>query len=66
VVETLREHCERHAREWEATAEFAITQYQNEEPPRDFALAQRQAARLRALCLAHAEEWRARARRCAR
>lgn len=58
VVETLREHCERHAREWDETAEFAIT-----------ALAAadgRQASRIRALCLQHAEDWRARARRCAR
>jgi hypothetical protein len=55
--ERSNERCEREAREWDATAELAAGALANDPT---------QAGRVRALCMANAEEWRARARRCAR
>jgi hypothetical protein len=69
-TETRREMCEREAREWDKRADLltilhphtvrmlgsdALTTDVNEAFPR-----------IAALCRANAEEWRARARRCAR
>jgi hypothetical protein len=57
TAESSVQRCEREAREWDATAELATAALAHDPT---------QAGRVRAVCMANAEEWRARLRRCQR
>jgi hypothetical protein len=73
-AETRRELCEREAREWDETAIAIVaagprvswTPEGHHIDPEDLQRWARHANRAETVCRATAEEWRARARRCAR